>query len=100
MTKLDHFFESLKRIAPDQAYTARSRELILAAPQKPHILRSPFLIASRALMGLRVSTTLVLTSLLILLLLGGIPYLRTTLPLRVTLDERLLSPALVTAREV
>lgn len=81
MDKTTKLFHAIKTIAPDGAYSARSKELILRAPRVPRLTLTELLV--RSMESLRLSTALVLTSGLILLLLGGLPYLKTTLPLRV-----------------
>ncbi len=75
------FLHAIRSIAPREAYSARSKELILRAPRLTRLTFTEVMV--RGLESLRLSSALVLTSGLILLLLGGLPYLKTTLPLRV-----------------
>lgn len=79
--KTEKFFHSLKAISPDEAYAARSKELILGTAPFPRLTLAGIL--ARARESLRLGSALALTSILILLLLGGLPYLKATLPLRV-----------------
>ncbi|KKW47774.1 MAG: hypothetical protein A2128_01905 [Candidatus Liptonbacteria bacterium GWC1_60_9] len=93
MDKTTEFLHAIRSIAPREAYSARAKELILRAPQLPRLTFAEVLM--RGLESLRLSSALVLTSGLILLLLGGLPYLKTTLPLRVAG----LDPGVIQAEE-
>lgn len=89
MDKTTKFLHLLKTLAPDGAYAARSKELIMRSPQAPRLTLAGAL--ARSMESLRLSSALVLTSALILLLLGGLPYFKTTLPLRIAgLDPKVI----------
>ncbi|MDP3947773.1 MAG: hypothetical protein Q8Q41_03730 [bacterium] len=91
--KTTKFLERLQALSPDEAYSAHSKEMIMRARQLPRLTFANIL--ARSMESLRLSSALVLTSALILLLLGGLPYLKTTLPLRVAG----LDPAVIQAEE-
>lgn len=89
MDKTTQFLHALKALAPDGAYSLRSKELIARSPQAPRLTLADA--AFRGMESLRLTSALVLTSALILLILGGLPYLKTNLPLRIAgLDTKVI----------
>ena len=93
MDRFEQFLHAIKAVSPDPSYTKRSREVILlsprdrereAAPAHWFPIRAPLdLQAAFRLVAfsLKPAAALVFVSALIVLLLGGLPYLRTV-PLR------------------
>jgi hypothetical protein len=78
--KTTQFINMLRAITPDRNYSACSKELILKTPpfEKPTLK----IFTTRAIEALRFASALMLASFLALLIIGGLPYLKSTLPLR------------------